>query len=134
MTRKSHIRVRPKQVERELRVAEFCRRELSTVIRNKIRDPRIDGINVSVNDVRVTRDLSYAEVYVSCISTETAESRKELIECLNAAGGFLRSWLAGRNTMRTTPKLRFHYDEVEEQANRLEQLISRATQRDSHGS
>ena len=134
MTRKSSFHVRPKPVDRELRVGEFYRREISTVLRTKIRDPRIDGINVSVNDVRVVRDLSLADVYVSCLSAETAEEKDELTERLTAASGYIRTWLAARNTMRTTPKLRFHYDDVEEKAAHIESLIRKATQRDSYGS
>ena len=117
---------------RDLRVAEFIRDELSSIIQLKMRDPRV-GM-VAINDVRVSRDLSYADVYVSRIGTATPEDQETLIGVLNRAAGYFRSELAKRHSMRTTPKPRFHYDELVERGPRLEALIDRALEDDaSHG-
>ena len=48
---------------REERVGDFIRDELASIIQRQMRDPRV-GM-VSVNEVKVSKDLSYAEVYVS---------------------------------------------------------------------
>lgn len=113
---------------RDLRVADFIRDELASIISRGMRDPRV-GM-VSVNEVRVSRDLSYAEIYVSSLDTETPEARRELIEVLNKASGYFRSELAKRHSMRTTPKPRFHYDELQESGPRLDALIHRALEAD----
>lgn len=113
-----------KDYGRDLRVADFVQQELAQIIRSEMRDPRI-GL-VSINDVRVSRDLSYADIYVTALGADDEAARKELIEVLNKAAGFFRSTLAKRHSMRTTPKPRFHYDEVAARGPRLEALIERA--------
>jgi ribosome-binding factor A len=112
-------------VSRDLKVADFIRDELARIIQLEMRDPRV-GSFVSVNDVRVSRDLSYAEVYVSSLQANSEAEQEALIEVLNKASGFFRSTLAKRHKMRTTPKPRFHYDLLVEEGPRIEKLIGTA--------
>jgi ribosome-binding factor A len=114
---------------RDLRVADFIRDEIASIIQREMRDPRV-GM-VSVNEVRVSRDLSYADVYVSSLEADTEPARQVLIEVLNKAAGYFRSELAKRHKMRTTPKPRFHYDELMERGPRLESLIEKAVREDA---
>ena len=118
---------------RDLRVADFIRDELASIISREMRDPRVGMVNV--NEVKVSRDLSYADVYVSSLDADTAEAREALVEVLNRAAGFFRSELAKRHRMRTTPRLRIHYDELMEEGPRLEALIDKAVKADQrqHG-
>ena len=113
---------------RELRVGDFIRDELSKILLFEMRDPRI-GMT-SVTDVRVSRDLSYADVYVSSLSATTDIERTDLLAALDHAAGFMRSAIAKRHSMRTTPRLRFHYDELVESGPRLEALIDEVVSRD----
>lgn len=117
-----------RESSREVRVADFVRDELAQIIRLEMRDPRVSF--VSVNDVKVSRDLSYAEVYVSSFNTNTDEEKAELVSALNGAAGFFRSTLAKRHSMRTTPKPRFHYDKVADEAPVLDALIRKAVDED----
>lgn len=112
-------------VSRDLKVADFIRDELAQIIQHEMRDPRV-GSFVSVNDVRVSKDLSYADIYVSSLQVSSEEEKTELVDVLNGAAGYFRSTLAKRHKMRTTPKPRFHYDELIEAAPRLEKLIDEA--------
>ena len=114
-------------MSRELKVGDFIRDELARIIQMEMRDPRV-GSFVSVNEVRVSKDLAFADVYVSSLQASDLASREELITTLNGAAGFFRSTLAKRHKMRTTPKPRFHYDELIESAPRLEKLIDKAMQ------
>jgi ribosome-binding factor A len=114
---------------RDLRVADFIRDEIASIIQREMRDPRV-GL-VSVNEERVSRDLSYADVYVSSLQADTEAAQQTLIEVLNKASGYFRSELAKRHTMRTTPKPRFHYDELMERGPRLEALIEKAVREDA---
>ena len=117
-----------KEQGRGLRVADHLRERLADIIRAQMRDPRVGMI--SVNDVRVSRDYAFADVFVSSLGADDAEAQKELITVLEHAAGFLRSAVARDNTMRTTPKLRFHYDEVAVNGVRMESLIRRAVAAD----
>ena len=114
---------------RDLRVADFVRDEVSRILQRDMRDPRV-GSFVSVNDVKVSKDLSYAEIYVSSLQVNDVNAQAELINVLNRAAGFFRTELSKRHTMRTTPKPRFHYDELVERSPRLEQLIGEALTQD----
>jgi ribosome-binding factor A len=114
---------------RDLRVADFIRDELAEIIRFRMRDPRIGML--TVNDVRVSKDLSCADIYVSSFEKSNEEERVVLIDVLNAAAGYFRSELAKRHQMRTTPKPRFHYDELIENGPRLDALIDKAIQSDA---
>lgn len=109
---------------RDLRIGDFVRDEIAQILQREMRDPRV-GM-VMVNEVNVSRDLSWADVYVTCIETTTQAEQDELIGILNKASGYFRSELAKRHTMRTTPKPRFHYDDSIERGPRLEALIDSA--------
>ncbi|MGI9323811.1 MAG: 30S ribosome-binding factor RbfA [Pseudomonadales bacterium] len=109
---------------RDLRVADFVRDELSLIIQQQTRDPRV-GL-VSINEVKVSKDLSYADVYVSTLDERDKAQRVELETVLNKAAGYFRTLLAKRHSMRTTPRLRFHYDKLAESAPRMEALIHEA--------
>ena len=112
-------------VSRDLKVADFIRDEVARIIAFEMRDPRV-GSFVSVNDVKVSKDLSYAEIYVSSLQVNEPAEQEELIKVLNGAAGFFRSTLAKRHKMRTTPKPRFHYDLLVAEGPRIEKLIGTA--------
>ena len=111
-------------MSRDLKVADFIRDEVARIVQLEMRDPRVGGF-VSVNDVKVSKDLAFADIYISSLHATTEDERKELIGVLNKASGFFRSTLAKRHSMRTTPKPRFHYDELVEGGPRLEALIEK---------
>jgi ribosome-binding factor A len=116
-------------MSRDLKVGDFLRDELARILQMELRDPWV-GKFVTVNDVRVSKDLAVADVYVSSLEANSPEEREALITVLNQAAGYFRSTLAKRHTMRTTPKPRFHYDELVEEGPRLERLIGKALQQD----
>lgn len=118
----------PKEYGRDQRVADFIQRELATILQFEMKDPRV-GM-VSVNAVRVSSDLGYAEIYVSSLDTTTPEARAELLGVLSGAAGWLRSLIAKRSQMRSTPRLRFHWDEVAERSRALDELINKARAED----
>lgn len=113
-----------KEFSRTQRVADFLKQELAGLIQRELRDPRL-GM-VSVTDVEVSRDLSYARVYVTVLGKESPEDAAESIAVLNNAGGFLRSQVARVNSARTTPKLRFVFDSSIGRGSRMSQLIDKA--------
>lgn len=103
---------------RPRKVADLIQRELSDLLRREVRDPRV-GM-VTLTSVDVSPDLSHAKVYFTILSKEHIG---ETTAGLQRAAGFLRSQLAHRMKMYTTPELRFVYDESVERGDHLSQLI-----------
>lgn len=116
------------------------------LIQQEVKDPRL-GL-VTINEVKVSRDLGFADVYFTSFSSDTfrandsldedevedaeTEERNSLspAEVLENAAGFLRSRLAKSLSTRTTPKLRFHYDHTIEQGAKMTQAIKKAIEGD----
>lgn len=88
------------------RISEQARRDIDTIIREELQDPRITGM-YSVTRVEVTRDLSYAKVYVSVLEDD---KRAPLLEALKNAAGYIRKELGRRMAIRHAPQLLFIED------------------------
>ena len=110
------MRIRPE------RVAHLMQRELADIVRNKMRDPRLSQW-VSVTDVEVTEDLSFAKVFVSILPE--GEERERTLETLQGAAGFVRRELAPRLGLREVPGLRFMLDTSIERGARVEELLKK---------
>ena len=95
------------------RLNEEIMREVSEIVKNGMKDPRISQMT-SVLRAEVTRDLSFAKVYVSVYGDEAA--RKDTLEALVAARGYIRSELAKRLSLRRVPALIFVMDDSIEYA------------------
>jgi len=106
------------------KVVDLLKKELALLIQSEIRDPRV-GM-VSVTGAKVSRDLSYAEVFVTIMGKNTEEEIIESMKALNRASGFLRSLLAKSTNLRTTPKLSFSYDNSLDRGRFLSDLIDEA--------
>jgi ribosome-binding factor A len=107
------------------RVAQLMRREVADVLANKLRDPRLSHW-VSVTDVVVSDDLSFAKVFVSILPT--GEERARTLEALSGAAGFVRRELAPRLGLREVPELRFMLDSSIERGARVEELLKKIEQ------
>jgi ribosome-binding factor A len=105
---------------RAQRIADRIREELSEMLIQEISDPRLAGL--SVTDVKVDRELSFANIYVSAL--EGSERSDEIKAGLEHAKGYLRRELAQRIDLRTFPYLRFHWDATFEHADKIERLIA----------
>ena len=114
----------PKEYSRSERVADFIKREVALLLQRELRDPRVS--NTNVNAVVVSRDMSTAKIYVTFFDKETAEEAKQAVEVLNGAAGFIRTQVASQHSMRSTPKLRFYFDDSVRQGEHLSSLIDRA--------
>jgi ribosome-binding factor A len=108
------------------RLGAQIQRELAVLVREQIRDQRL-GM-VTIQEVRVTRDLSYAKVYFTLLGNQMEEV--EAARHLNEAAGYLRHLLGQRITVRSVPELRFIHDESVERGMRLSSLIEEAVRSD----
>ena len=95
------------------------------IVEGKVKDPRVNAF-LSVSRVQVSRDFSWADVYVSTFRPEANLARG--VEGLQSAAGFIQSQLAKEMRIRQTPRLRFHEDlsirEGFEMVKKLEDLTS----------
>ncbi len=94
---------------RMARINEEVRRELSEILRNEVKDPRIDAPLLSVLKADTTRDLKYCKVYISILGDP--KMREETAQALKQASGFIRRELAARLNLRNTPELKFIMDD-----------------------
>lgn len=92
---------------REDQLSGVIIRELSDLIRMRMKDPRIGF--ASITGVELSHDLRYAKVYVSVLGTP--QEQRETMRGLESATGFLRRELAQRLTIRHVPEISFHLDE-----------------------
>jgi len=109
---------------RSERVAGEPKRELADVLCRDTADARLALLSIS--HVRVSRDLSFADVYVvslKALKDNDTPERLKLMRALKSAAGFFRKRLASRTHWQKTPRLRFHYDDLPESGLRLESLI-----------
>lgn len=109
--------MREKRVQR---IGEELRRVISDIIRSKIKDPRIPEI-ISVTNVIVTNDLSFAKIFVEIMGTK--EEQEEALEGLNSAKGFIKKEISGEVKLRQMPELIFILDETLDINQKMEELI-----------
>ncbi len=93
-------------------------RELSDIILNKLKDPRIGFITVT--DVKVSNDLSQAKIYISLMDGKDID---EHLSILKKASGFIRAELGGRIRLRHVPELTFHHDISIESGTRIDKIL-----------
>jgi ribosome-binding factor A len=110
--------VKQKRSGRPEKLGDLIQRELSDLLHRDVRDPRVGMVTITAVDV--SPDLSHAKVYFTTLSKEHIDEARE---GLQRAAGFLRSQLARRIKLYTTPELRFVYDESVERGDRLSRLI-----------
>ncbi|OOU90616.1 ribosome-binding factor A [Acinetobacter baumannii] len=118
--------------QRLKRMADSVQRELSELIRQELKDPRLGGL-VTISGVKVSPDLGYVDVYVTVMGRELSDDQNEVahretLDILNKASGFLRQELSRRIKTRITPRLRFHYDKTNAYGNYMFGLIEKAVQ------
>jgi len=106
---------------RPQRLGDLIQREVSDLIRLEVRDPRVGMITIT--SVDVSPDIKHAKIFFTVLEKEKLQ---ETLAGLNRSAGFLRSQLAQRLKMYTTPELRFVYDESVERGDHLSRLIDSA--------
>lgn len=104
---------------RSERLAEAIKKEMSELLRDEVKDPRIGF--VSITAVEVSKDLRYANIFIS-VYGEPAE-QKVSIEVLKKAQGFIRSELGKRIRLRYTPEITFKLDQSIKQGVHLIKLM-----------
>ena len=113
---------------KHVRVNQAVQRELSNIIRNEVKDPRV-GIMTSVTAVDVATDLKTCKAYISILGNE--EEKAETMKALEKAEGFIRRSLAANLNLRNTPEIRFVEDDSIEYGVNMSELIDKVIEEDA---
>lgn len=121
---------------RTKRLGEEIKRIISQLLLTEIKDPRLAGRFISITDVEVTSDGSYATCYVTvmaCIqgeksidvddSKKSEDEKAEVIEGLRHAAGLMRTEISKKLSIRHVPELIFKIDNSMEYGNHIEKMI-----------
>ncbi|VXD20920.1 30S ribosome-binding factor RbfA [Planktothrix paucivesiculata] len=108
------------------RVAAQIKREVSQILLDGIKDDRVGIGMVSITDVDVSGDLQHAKIFVSIYGTE--EARRETMEGLKSATGYVRSSLGQRVRLRRTPEVVFLEDRSLERGDKMLILLNELSQ------
>ncbi len=121
----------PREFSRAQRIADQLQKDLASILQLEVRDPRV-GM-VTINDVKVSHDLSYADIYITFMGIdESIKSFTTATKILNQAAGYLRTRLSKALRLRFVPNLRFHYDESLLRGQRLNSLIDQVIREDEN--
>jgi ribosome-binding factor A len=117
--------------QRQLRVGELLRHSLSEILtRGEIRDPDLEGVSVTVTQVKPSGDMRHATVFVEPLGGKNA---KAIVDALNRHKGFVRGLMGKTIALKFTPELRFLEDTSFAEAEKIEILLkSSRVQRDLH--
>lgn len=105
------------------RINEEVRKEVSDIIRNNIKDPRLTAM-VSITNVSVTKDLRFAKVYVS-IFGKNEEERQNSFLALKNSSSFVRREIGHRINLRYTPEIIFEIDNSIEHGLHIDALLEK---------
>ncbi len=107
--------------QRMLKAGELIRRMLAEIIaKEHFRDPELQGVSVTISEVRVSPDLKHAICYAARLG---GGDDAALVKSLNRASKFLRGRLGKEMEMKSTPALRFVVDESFETAQDMQKLL-----------
>lgn len=107
--------------QRQLRVGEVIRHALVRALgRDLARDPGLQGVSITVTEVRVSPDLRNATAFVMPLGGADADS---VIDSLTRAASFFRRCIASEIDMRRLPMIKFQLDHSFDNANRIDVLL-----------
>lgn len=101
------------------RVDEELKKVISNIITYDLKDPNITGL-ISITKVKVSGDLKYAKVYVSMLN---AKDNKQVLSALKKSAGFVRTEVAKRVNLRTTPEIIFIFDDSIEYGSKIDTIL-----------
>ena len=113
---------------RQGRLGEEIRRIISELLISGIKDPRVAGHMISVSDVTVTSDGSYATCYVSVLNFSKDEEQKraeenEILAGLNSAKGVMKKEISRQVKVRHIPELIFKIDHSVDYGRHIEETL-----------
>ena len=109
--------------KRNYRVAEEIKREISAIIKTEVKDPRLAAGVISITGVKMTGDLSYAQISVSIYTKDQDTDAAEILETVRKCAGFIRMELGKRIRIRHIPQLLFQLDTSMEYGDHINKIL-----------
>jgi ribosome-binding factor A len=110
--------------QRSERVGDLLVELIAELLRREVRDPRLSSVTITA--AKVTKDLRHARIYFNLFGRN--ENKKEAQAGLASATGFMRSKIAKQLKLRFVPSIEFFYDETQDEAQRIEDLLKQVKQ------
>ena len=111
--------------QRQLRVGEELRHVLAEVLgRDELRDPAMQGVSVTISEVRMGPDLRRAIDYVMPLGGGDVV---EIVAALNRAAGFIRGRVSRMVNLKFAPSFVFEADTAFEEASKIDALLRQGT-------
>lgn len=110
--------------DRKQRIQSIIGKNITEIIQFEVKNPHIGFVTIS--EVKVSSDFSYAKVYVSFLGSKNPENN---LKELNKAKGFIRSSLAKKLDIRKTPEITFELDNSFDRAERIDKLIKKGLEK-----
>ncbi len=115
--------------QRQLRAGELIRHALVDILaREEFRDPQLQGVSVTIGEVRTSPDLKHATVFCSPLVGST--DADAVAEALSRASGFIRGKLGRSIDMKFTPQLKFLADTSYDSASAMDRLLDEVAHRE----
>lgn len=110
------------------RLEGIIRKNVTDIIQFSVKDPSVGF--VTITDVRISNDHSYATVYCSFLGKE--ERAEAGLKALNRSKGYIRSELSQRLDIRRTPELRFEIDTAMENGRHIDEIIAKIHEQENN--
>ena len=120
-----------REFSRSRRVAQQLQKELAMIVMREIKAKEFGMI--TINEVDLSRDLSYAKVYFTLLN-DSPELIKKAVEMLNETAPFIRSLMGSKMKLRIVPELRFYYDKSLSEGIRMASMVTKAVREDKEKS
>lgn len=117
-----------REFKRSDRVAQELQKEVAVILQREVKDPRIGMVTVS--DVEVSRDLSYAKIFVTFLFDNDPDAISQGMKGLEKASPYIRTLVGKAMRLRIVPELRFIYDESLVEGMRMSNLVSTVIKND----
>ena len=115
---------------RIIRINDEIKKELSEILRDGLKDPRLTGL-ASVVRVETTADLKYCKAYISVLGDEAA--KLSCMEAINSAKGHIRSTVAAALNLRQTPEFKFILDDSLDYSFKINKILDDVNKTDKEG-
>lgn len=114
---------------RTARISAQMQKEISKILRDDLNDPRLtDEVLVSITDVEVTNDLSFADIFVSVLGER--EKQEAVFEALEQAKGYMKLLVGEKMRLRSMPEFRFKEDVSIKRGAYMDKLIKETIEKD----
>lgn len=114
---------------RTARISAEMQKEISKILRDDLNDPRLtDDVLVSITEVEVTNDLSFADIYVSVLGDK--DKQEAVFDALEQAKGYIKLLIGEKMRLRSMPEFRFKEDISIKRGAYMDKLIRETIEKD----